>query len=397
MSNRDEEFTEIGNIPLSFHDIFPRVRVCYIILTCEKYIPTRVRWQKETCFRNSDLKDCYFLSCKNGEKSVYGWNTADDYPSCITKYIKFFQNMDLDYDWYMFIDDDTFVFPNRVEQFLARLDPSDPLYVGNAWSHIAGLRFMSGGAGFFLTKSAYTMLRQFLKDDVNAALRTSHALLNGDATMGVWIREINRTSGYPIKLLSDWKYLNIGGSENLNHILSSVTFHYVNTLELFKKYDKYLSETDRALAMPKKCTSLPRYDSIITFTHPVDSSYALRHAYYRISVCKNTEDNDDFLFRVKAARNGNPNGFSFQSVNYPEYYISTKDNGIIIAKDNSLDDQSWILEGSTHIQMYSLSTGSKKFLTLGPNNSVCLTTTVAQAQLVLYEIPCCLCPDIDIR
>ena len=97
-------------------------KICYIILTCEKYIDTRVNWQSATCFKYINNKDCYYLSCKpvNCKKNIYGWYTKDDYTSCPDKYIAFFKNLDLVYDWYVFIDDDTFIFPDRLQKFLSK-------------------------------------------------------------------------------------------------------------------------------------------------------------------------------------------------------------------------------------------------------------------------------------
>lgn len=65
--------------------------ICYIILTCEKYLPTRATWQRENCFKYTNSSNLYYLSCKPGSNSVYGWNTTDDYNSCPLKYIEFFR------------------------------------------------------------------------------------------------------------------------------------------------------------------------------------------------------------------------------------------------------------------------------------------------------------------
>jgi len=387
------KYTVIEDIPLILSPSFPRNKVCYIALTCENYIPTRVEWQKQTCFRNTNMADCYFLSCKNGVGSIYGWNTADDYSSCITKYIKFFQNMNLDYDWYMFIDDDTFVFPDRVEQYLNRLDPTIPSYVGAMWSHIPDLLFMSGGAGFFLSKPAYKMLREFLIDDGVCALRTQHAPNNGDATMGVWIRELNRTNACKIKLFSDWKYLKISDSNNIKEILTCVSFHYVNRRELFDKYNKYLNITDLSIADPHPIIGFPKYGTNICFAIPTYPMYAFRHAYYKLFVAENPGNNDDFNFIVKPARNSSE-GFSFQSVNYPQYYIVPHTDGLFISKDASLDDQSWnIVPNEKGVRLVSLSknilwTGLsisiqpfKDVLFMSPHSEAFIQT------VVMYEIP----------
>jgi hypothetical protein len=106
-------------------------KICYIILTCENYLPTRATWLRENSLKYTNPSDYYFLSCKPGPNSVYGWNTADDYNSCPWKYIEFFRNMDLDYDWYVFLDDDAFVLTNRYRENLYKLDHTKSLYLGH--------------------------------------------------------------------------------------------------------------------------------------------------------------------------------------------------------------------------------------------------------------------------
>ena len=363
MSN-PEAVTEIGDIPLEYSHPFTPANICYIILTCEKYIPTRVAWQKATCFRNTNLADCYFLSCKPSAGSVYGWNTADDYPSCIVKYIKFFQNMDLNYDWYMFIDDDTFVFPKRAEQYVNQLDHTTPSYVGSMWSHIPNLRFASGGAGFFLSRPAYKMLRTFLMNDVNAAMRTREAPDNGDATLGVWINEINRRKGRPIQLFNDWIHIQAWPTTNLTKILSCVTFHYVGKKEQFDLYNKYLNITDMSLATPTKCVGLPTAGSNVTIAHADHHNYALRHAYFKISIHMRENDNDDFTFIVRTT----PTGVAFESTNHPGHYLMPTEGGVYIHKGNR-DAQSWRIDtdDSGNMALVSLSPNWQgKCISVGP-------------------------------
>ena len=86
------------------------MKICYIILTCQQNVDTKVFWQKTHMFKNTDMNNVFFISCKNDIKNnIYGWNTIDDYNSPVIKYIAFFKNMALNYDYYYFIDDDTFV------------------------------------------------------------------------------------------------------------------------------------------------------------------------------------------------------------------------------------------------------------------------------------------------
>jgi ribosomal protein L40E len=139
--------------------------ICYIILTCEKFLETRSKWQRECCFEFVDPSCYFYLSCKPGPNSVYGWNTADDYESCPQKYIEFFKQMDLEYDWYVFLDDDTFVFPDRMIKTLSKFDKSQSLYIGDKLSHMFPFVYMSGGASFVLSNSSYKLVKEYVRNN----------------------------------------------------------------------------------------------------------------------------------------------------------------------------------------------------------------------------------------
>lgn len=323
----DISVNELENKPIIYKNTYPRIKICYIILTCKKNLQTKVKWQKASCFKNTPQEDCYFLSCENESPNIYGWDTADDYASCIDKYIKFFQNMILDYDWYMFIDDDTFVFPKRIEQYLPTLDKADPIYFGFRWSHVEGLRYMSGGAGFFLTKSSYNMLREFLLIKENTLLRSKEKPTNGDVTVGVWIREINRKNNYKIKLFADPHYLRIGHHENIKDVFKCLTFHYVNNEETFLKYYKYLEIIDDALGKPTFLSDIPEEGKTIMFSPYLELNNGFRHYSYKVH-SNNFEDNKDFYYIIKKTKEG----YIFQSDNYREHYLSATKDGVFITK-----------------------------------------------------------------
>ena len=363
----DINHTHVENILVNYNVKGPVLKICYIILTCEKYIDTRVKWQKQTCFSNTDLSDCYYLSCKNIGESIYGWDTEDDYKSCIIKYIKFFQNMDLEYDWYMFIDDDTFVFPKRVEKYLGKFDCNDALYIGFVWSHIEGLRFMSGGAGFFFTKSTYKLMKNFLLKKENTLLRTIKAPHNGDATVGVWIREINRNNKYCIKLLSDNRQLNINHSENMSDVLNSVTFHYINDELLFKKYNRYLEVTDINLPSLIKIDN-PNTDDAISITPVGYPTKWLRHSYFRIFLHEKDHILDDYIFNIRAVSNSDISSVLLESLNYKKNYIVQNENGLFIDKDY-LEKGCWKIEQMTDIDVFSF-----KYISKNPKWNNCFLT-----------------------
>ena len=89
------------------------MKFCYIISTCDKYLDNRVKFQMESSFlKDVPTDDIYYLTSKpNVKDRQFGWNCLDTFETITWKYIHFIYNMELpQYDWYIFIDDDTFVF-----------------------------------------------------------------------------------------------------------------------------------------------------------------------------------------------------------------------------------------------------------------------------------------------
>jgi hypothetical protein len=206
------------------------MKLCYIVLTCENYLKTRVKWLLENCFYNVEQHDIYFLSCKKTDPNVYGWDTDDNYESCPLKYIRFFQNMKLDYDWYYFMDDDTFIFPERLNKFVMNYNKDDPLYIGHRCENYSFPIFMSGGAGFLLTKPLYLSLVEYIRNTPEKELLVS---IYGDYLMGLWLSNIEKQVicnklFYPTTHNNDYE---------LNNCIS---FHYLKTEEQYKFYNNFI-------------------------------------------------------------------------------------------------------------------------------------------------------------
>ena len=93
------------------------MKICYIISTCDKYLDNRVKFQKESCLKDIPNDDIYYLTSRPDiPKRQFGWYAMDDDKNITWKYIHFIYNMNIPhYDWYIFIDDDTFVYKNRLQ------------------------------------------------------------------------------------------------------------------------------------------------------------------------------------------------------------------------------------------------------------------------------------------
>jgi len=208
------------------------MKILYVILTCEKYLKTRYHWQKNT-FLSKTKYDYVFLSANPDEKNnVIGWYTTDDYASCPIKYLEFFKNYKSDYDWYFFIDDDTFVFEDRIEPILKKYNKNDMYYIGSILLQ-ERILYMSGGAGFLISNPLYKL--------ISNNLDKFKIFEYGDTTIGEIINKF--IYEYSISIINIEEFYQDNhlkcGLDTLNNAL---TYHYVNE-ELFNFYHLISSNT----------------------------------------------------------------------------------------------------------------------------------------------------------
>jgi hypothetical protein len=206
------------------------MKICYIILTCEKYIPTRCEAVRKTWLKH--VEHYYFLSSvPNPSQNILGWNTPDDYDSCSLKYIEFFKNETLDYDWYVFCDDDTFVFPDRISDYLKQLNPNESFYIGYEFPGMKPPGGLSGGAGFVLSRESYSKLCEHVRGSKNIWVSTYT-----DVSMRIWLLE--RMQG--VKKIVDYRFHPSKCTSDME-FRTAFTFHYVTPEEMIvydsKKHD----------------------------------------------------------------------------------------------------------------------------------------------------------------
>ena len=211
------------------------MNICYIILTCEKFLPTRAHWQNSTFLQKVNKKDVFFLSCKPSGENVYGWNTKDDYHSCPIKYMGFFINMEIDYDWYIFIDDDTYMNTTNLTKYLKNYDSTKKYYLGSSrFAQQWDLTYMSGGAGFCLSKPLYKSVTEYVRSKNH--ISELYCNYNGDVTLGSWVKKIPE-----VLYINETKFsANKHTSEE--ELIDFISFHYLHTKEDYEfYYDKELS------------------------------------------------------------------------------------------------------------------------------------------------------------
>jgi hypothetical protein len=211
------------------------MKIAYIISTCEKNFSSRVQYQWDTFLKHVPREDVYYLTAKmDEEKRHFGWDAPDDYYSIPLKYIYFFKNMKIenDYDWYFFPDDDTFIFPNRLEKLLQDYDCNKNIYLGKVLDHIKNqwCYYMSGGAGYLLSKSLYKELLQYVH---SCSVHHLHFHYADDLCIGMWIVHIAKSKEVFMINNNDFHTLNHKNNEELK---TAITFHEVRDESLYSFY-----------------------------------------------------------------------------------------------------------------------------------------------------------------
>jgi len=185
------------------------MKIAYIILTCEKNYYTRIQWINIISEHKSSIY--YLAHTMDIPNQLYSWGATDLPSGLIFKLIDAFKHLELDYDWYVIMEDDTFVFHERLYSLLSTY-PNNNIAIGYNYSIPAGI---------VLSHKSYITLQNYI--------RTSHiSLLISDLC--------------PSKSIQSW--INTCGIEFIHHTgfhiyfpkqfhLDAITYHGL------KKWDDY--------------------------------------------------------------------------------------------------------------------------------------------------------------
>jgi len=198
-------------------------------------------------FKDVNKEDIYYLTSQpNLEKRQFGWNTMDDAQNITWKYIHFIYNMQIIdlYDWFIFIDDDTFVFESRLKKLLKQYNPEDNYYIGKELDHIKSefCLYMSGGAGYAISKSLYSLIKTYIN---KIGINNSYNLINlkeqfcDDLCIGLWIQDIAKENN--VFQLNN-NLFNVGTQNNEDELKTAITFHKVMNEDQFIFYQKIVEE-----------------------------------------------------------------------------------------------------------------------------------------------------------
>ena len=219
------------------------MKIAYIISTCDKYLESRVKFQKEIMFKNINKEDIYYLTSQsNIDKRHFGWNCLDDCQNITWKYIYFIYHMEIQdkYDWFILIDDDTFVFDSRLQKMLSQYNSENNYYIGKELDHIKNefCLYMSGGAGYCISKSLYKLIKShIMKLGINECyyIRNLKEQFCDDLCIGLWIQDIAKDN--KVEQINN-DLFHIGLQEDDSELKTAITFHKVIKEEQYIFYQK---------------------------------------------------------------------------------------------------------------------------------------------------------------
>uniref|UniRef100_A0A8C7YY06 Glycoprotein-N-acetylgalactosamine 3-beta-galactosyltransferase 1 n=1 Tax=Oryzias sinensis TaxID=183150 RepID=A0A8C7YY06_9TELE len=144
-----------GNVPQTG-------RILCWIMTAPKNLETRTRHVRETWAKHC-FKALYMSSAKTDFPTV-GLNVSEGRGNLYWKTILALQHIHQHHldeaDWFLKADDDTYVIMENLNYVLSKHDPERPLYFGRRFAPFVSQGYMSGGAGYVLSKGA---LRRFIE------------------------------------------------------------------------------------------------------------------------------------------------------------------------------------------------------------------------------------------
>ncbi|XP_030052451.1 glycoprotein-N-acetylgalactosamine 3-beta-galactosyltransferase 1-B [Microcaecilia unicolor] len=144
-------------------ELYNKVRILCWVMTGPNNLETKAKHVKATWARHcnivlfmSSVTDENFptigLGTKEGRDQLY-WKTIRAFHYVYEHHLE-------EADWFMKADDDTYVIVDNLRWMLSNYTPDQPIYFGKRFKPFAKQGYMSGGAGYVLSKEA---LKRFVE------------------------------------------------------------------------------------------------------------------------------------------------------------------------------------------------------------------------------------------
>ena len=209
------------------------MKILVSIISSSKHIDSRIKFIENSWL--NDVKNYVILSdFSNESNNTYQITPNSNYESNVEKNFKsfkFFYEKYPDFDWYMNLDDDTFLNYRNLEEYIKTL-PSDKVFMTGFINYgtlpsDTSLNYCSGGAGYVFNRKTLEILK-----DIDVRYNRS---VFADANIGMFCRDNN------IELIpSDLFHPRDPDFHNcsLDKTKKSISFHYIIGQEMVNLYNK---------------------------------------------------------------------------------------------------------------------------------------------------------------
>ncbi|XP_044314036.1 glycoprotein-N-acetylgalactosamine 3-beta-galactosyltransferase 1 [Drosophila rhopaloa] len=255
--------------------LYNETRVLCMVLTMPKNHQTRVRKVKHTWGKRCN-KLIFISSQEDHELGAIDVGVPEDRNNLYLKMRKalefVYKNYAEDYDWFLKADDDTFVIMENLRFMLYPYDPEAALYFGHRFRTTFPQGYMSGGAGYVISRDALRRLNLFAFNNTRFCPINN---MSEDRQIGFCLQNVGVVAGdsrdeegrdrflpmslkimlpnFPtdnwIHMLTFYEPVNETGSS------SGISFHYVKNHE-FEMYE-FLLYRLRVFGTPWSQRSLP--------------------------------------------------------------------------------------------------------------------------------------------
>jgi hypothetical protein len=201
----------------------------FYTFTTHKHIE-RCGWIDATWAKNQNI---YHITDKPDSRENYIYCTDDH--SYLSSMFKNFYAIEYAYknhlnkfDWFLFIGDDVFIYPNNLEKAISKLNMYDnKIYgeVSNTWPNDRSLYYVLGGGGVLFNKTSLKNLYEYNKFSINEL----NSFVFSDVAIGIIGRSAGITNeSLPGIFSQPPEFYHINDPQN------HISFHYIKTDEQFK-------------------------------------------------------------------------------------------------------------------------------------------------------------------
>jgi len=158
------------------------MQIAYILFTTNN---ENTECQKQTFLKYVNESDIYYISRTTTTTTNDLSNPNEQY-----NLLTFMRNITIHYDWYYFINEDTFCYPNRLESFLEKnqYDTKSSYYIGKMIDTNASCDiYMSINYGILLSHSLYIQIENYVR--TNATVLFNEHI---DYCIGSWVNHISK-------------------------------------------------------------------------------------------------------------------------------------------------------------------------------------------------------------